>query len=68
MKKNLGMADRVIRALIAVVIGILYFMGTLTGTLGIVLLIVACVLLATSVVSFCPLYRLLKLSTAKKAA
>lgn len=67
MKKNMGMADRVIRALIAIVIGILYFTGVITGTLGIVLLVLACIFLATSVLSICPLYLPFKLSTTKKA-
>ena len=66
MKKNMGMADRVIRALIAVIIGVLYFTGTIAGTLGIVLLVVACILLLTAVLSFCPLYLPFKLSTGKK--
>jgi K+-transporting ATPase A subunit len=56
MKKNMGMADRIIRVLIAVVLGILYFTGTVTGTLGIILLVLAGVFVLTSFVGFCPLY------------
>ena len=56
MKKNMGIADRIIRVLIAVVIGILYFTGTITGTLGIVLLVLAGVFILTSLVGTCPLY------------
>ena len=56
MKKNMGMADRVIRAIVAIVIGILYYTGIIPGTLGIVLLVLACVFLLTSFISFCPLY------------
>ncbi|NTW44765.1 MAG: DUF2892 domain-containing protein, partial [Anaerolineaceae bacterium] len=41
------------------------FTGTITGTLGIVLLIIAGILLATSLVSVCPLYIPFKLSTRK---
>ncbi|NNJ55428.1 MAG: DUF2892 domain-containing protein [Bacteroidia bacterium] len=56
MTKNMGSADRIIRVIIAAVIAILYFTGTISGTLGIVLLVLAGVFVLTSVVSFCPLY------------
>jgi uncharacterized membrane protein YtjA (UPF0391 family) len=63
MKKNMGNADRIIRTLIAVIAAYLYFSGTIPGTLGIVLLVVAVVFLLTSLVSFCPLYTLFGLNT-----
>jgi len=66
MKKNMGMADRTIRSIIAILIAILYFTNVITGTVGIVLLILACVFLLTSVVSFCPLYFPFGLNTCKK--
>jgi hypothetical protein len=56
MKKNMGLADRIIRIVIAVVMGILYFTGTVSGTLGLVLLILAAVFVLTSLISFCPIY------------
>ena len=63
MKKNMGSADRIIRVLAAVVLIALYFGNVVTGTLGIVLLVVAGVFIATSLVSFCPLYLPLGLNT-----
>ena len=63
MKKNMGTADRVIRLIIAAVIGVLYYSGTITGTLGIVLLVLAGVFVLTSFVSFCPLYTPFGIST-----
>ncbi|HKK89113.1 MAG TPA: DUF2892 domain-containing protein [Saprospiraceae bacterium] len=63
MNKNMGNTDRIIRSVIAVVIAALYFTGTITGTLGIVLLVLAVVFLLTSFVSFCPLYTLVGLNT-----
>jgi hypothetical protein len=63
MKKNMSMIDRSIRVIIAIVIAALYFTGTLTGTLGIVLLVLSGVFVLTSLVSFCPLYTLLGIST-----
>lgn len=65
MKKNMGTADRVIRVLIAAVIAVLFFMGIVEGTLGIVLLVVAGIFLLTSVVSFCPLYAPFGIKTCK---
>jgi hypothetical protein len=63
MKKNMGTADRIIRVIIAAVIAVLYFTDKITGTLGIVLLVLAGVLLLTSLFSFCPLYLLFGLKT-----
>jgi hypothetical protein len=65
MKKNLGLIDRLARVLIAVVIGILFFTGILTGTLGIVLMILAGVFLLTAILGICPLYLAARFSTLK---
>jgi len=65
MKPNLGTADRIIRAVLAIILAVLYFSGTVTGTLGIILLVLAGVFLLTSLISFCPLYAPFKLSTRK---
>ena len=59
----MGKADRIIRILLAVILGGLYFTNVITGTLGVVLLVVAVVFLLTSMVSFCPLYAPFGLST-----
>jgi K+-transporting ATPase A subunit len=66
MKKNMGTADRTIRTILALVVGVLYFTGTIGGTLGLVLLVFAVVFVATSAVGFCPSYVPLKLSTRKE--
>jgi hypothetical protein len=63
MKKNMGTADKSIRLIIAVIIGVLYYMGTISGTLGIILLVVAGVFVLTSFISFCPLYAPFGMST-----
>jgi fatty acid desaturase len=65
MKKNMGSADRITRTLIAAIVAVLYFTGTVSGTLGLVLLILAGVFLLTSLISFCPLYAPFGLSTCK---
>ncbi len=61
----MGTADRVIRVIIAAVIAGLFFGNVITGTLGIILLVLAGVFLLTSVVSFCPLYAPFGISTCK---
>jgi hypothetical protein len=63
MNKNMGSTDRVIRLIIAAVAAFLFFNGTLTGTLGIVALVVAGIFTLTSLISFCPLYAIVGLST-----
>ena len=63
MKKNMGTADKSIRLIIAVIIGILYFTGTVSGTLGIILLVLSGVFVLTSFISFCPLYAPFGMST-----
>ena len=63
MKANMGGIDRIVRSLIAAVIAVLFFMNIISGTLGIVLLVIAGVFLLTSLVSFCPLYTLIGLNT-----
>ncbi len=63
MKNNMGLTDRVVRVIIAAIIGILYFSGILSGTLGIVLMVVAAVFVLTSLLGFCPLYAPFGLNT-----
>lgn len=63
MKPNMGTADRIIRVILAAVLAYLYFSGTVTGTLGLILVILGGVFVLTSLVSFCPLYALVGLNT-----
>ena len=63
MKRNMGNTDRIIRVIIAIIVGALYFSGTISGTLGIVLMVLAVVFVLTSLFSFCPLYAPLGLNT-----
>ena len=65
MKKNMGTIDKVIRILVAVVVVVLYFTNVISGTLAIILLILAGVFILTSVLGFCPLYLPLGISTKK---
>ena len=63
MKKNMGLADKIIRLVVSAVFAALYFTGTVTGVVGIILLVLAAVFTLTSIISFCPLYTLVGFST-----
>ncbi len=65
MKTNMGTGDRTARILLALVMGALFFTNTITGTFGIVFLVLSVVFLATSLISFCPLYAIFGFSTCK---
>jgi hypothetical protein len=66
MKKNIGSTDKLIRLGIAIILIVLYYKTVLTGTLGIVALVIALLLTITSLLSFCPLYTLFGIKTCKK--
>jgi hypothetical protein len=63
MKTNVGSTDKIIRIVLSVVFAALYFTGTVTGTLGMVLLVLGGVFLTTSLIGFCPLYTLVGMNT-----
>jgi len=65
MKKNMGGADRIIRFIIAAVVGLLFWQGIIAGVLAYILLGLAAIFVLTSFVSFCPLYTLFGLNTCK---
>lgn len=66
MKKNMGTIDRIIRLALAVVIIVLYLTGKVPGVVGIILIVIALIFTITSIIGFCPLYTLLKISTCKE--
>ena len=63
MKQNVSNIDRIVRVVHALVFAYLYFGGIVTGTLGIVLVVLGAVFLLTAAVSFCPLYTIFGFST-----
>jgi len=65
MKVNESKLDRIIRVVFGVVLLALYFTNVVTGTLGIVFVVLAAVAIITGLVGFCPLYALLKIRTNK---
>jgi len=65
MNKNISSLDRTVRLAIAALFIILYATGIVTGTLGIILLVLAGVFTLTAIFSFCPIYALLGIRTLK---
>lgn len=61
----MGNVDKIVRLLVAIVIAALAYMEVISGTLAVVLLVLAGIFLLTSVVGFCPLYWPFKISTCK---
>lgn len=68
MRQNMGKVDRTIRILAAVAVGALYAAGYLSGTVAIVLGVVAVAFVVTSFVGVCPAYLPFGLSTIGKKA
>jgi len=68
MKQNMGSVDRIVRVVFALLVAALYFTGSISGTVAIILGLFAVIFLATSAMGFCPLYVPFKLSTKKKVA
>jgi hypothetical protein len=66
MKKNMGMADKAIRFILAIIVGVLYYTNVINGTLAIVLGLLAVVFVLTSFMSFCPLYLPFGITTRRK--
>jgi len=66
MKKNMGNTDKTIRIILAILFSILYFTKTVSGTAGIILLILGGVFLFTGLINFCPLYLPFGINTCKK--
>ena len=66
MKSNVSNLDRGIRFLFGILVGLLYSFDVIGDTLAIVLGVVALIFFVTSLINFCPLYRVLGISTRKK--
>lgn len=65
--KNMGTTDRVIRMSIAVAIAVAYFTGAISGTLTIILGVIAAAFILTSLFSTCPGYMPFGISTRHRA-
>ena len=66
MKVNESNADRIVRAVLGVVLLFLGFGGMLASTWAIVAEVLGAIMLLTAAIGFCPLYTLFKFSTKKQ--
>ncbi|HET9826240.1 MAG TPA: DUF2892 domain-containing protein [Chitinophagaceae bacterium] len=64
MKANVGIYDQGIRTLLAIAIAGLFYFKVVEGTVAQVLLIIAGILVLTSLFGFCPIYKLFHIDTA----
>lgn len=65
MKKNMSTIDRLLRAAIAIAVVVLYLADQVTGTAAAILGALSVIFLATSIAGFCPVYKVLGISTLK---
>jgi len=68
MNANVGRTDKIVRLVLAAAAVVVSLLIGLTSVLGIVLLIVAAILAVTAFAGFCPIYRVLGMSTDDKRA
>ncbi len=61
----MGIIDKAIRLIAAIVIAILYYTTIVTGTIGLALVLLGAIFVLTSLISFCPLYLPFGISTCK---
>jgi polyferredoxin len=66
MKVNESNTDRIVRAVLGVVLLFLGFGGVLAGSWAIVAEVLGAIMLLTAAIGFCPIYAVFKLSTKKQ--
>jgi len=66
MKVNMSAADRALRLILVAIIALLYFTGSISGALAMILGVLAVVFVFTSFTGFCPLYYPFKISSIRK--
>jgi hypothetical protein len=67
MKANIGTIDKTVRILLAALVLVLFVTHVISGTLAIILFIVAAILLITAFINFCPIWHFMGISTKKKS-
>lgn len=68
MQRNEAGLDRIIRGVVAVVAAVTAFAVGPTSGVGIALVVVAVIMAGTAATGFCPLYRVLGMSTCRVPA
>ena len=62
----MGFTDKIMRMIVAIIIGYLYYTKVISGTLGLFLGALAIIFVITSFISFCPLYLPFGIDTKEK--
>ena len=65
MKKNVGKTDMIVRLVLAALLVIVYFIGV-GKILGLILILIAIILIATALTQTCPLLYIFRINTLKK--
>ncbi len=63
MEKNVGLIDKIFRIIVAIVIAYILYAQILTGVWAIVLGIFGFIMLATSLIGFCGIYKIFGCNT-----
>lgn len=63
MTKNMGSADRIIRTIVAVVLAAVVITGNISGLWAVLLGFFAIILILTSAIGWCPVYKPFGFST-----
>ncbi len=66
MKANIHDVDKVARIILAIVVAVLFFTGVVSGTVAIILAMIAAFLVVTVFIDFCPIYHFFGISTKRK--
>ena len=67
MTRNVGIVDKLIRVLLAIIILVLILKGVVAGAVAVILGILAVAFIFSGLSGFCPLYLPLKINTACKS-
>ncbi len=66
--RNVGSADKIVRLIAGVALAAWGFLGAgLSSTIGIVALVVGVILIATGLLNFCPLFKIVGISSFKSS-
>lgn len=63
MGRNVGPEDRVVRIVVGLALGVIVYLGYLTGVAAIVAGVVGAVLVLTGLLARCPLYKVIGVDT-----
>ena len=63
-EKNVGLADRIIRVVLGIVLIVVFALGMVAGLLSYLVLLIGLIALVTGAVGTCPLYSVVGINTA----